>query len=99
MPTQLEERIYQMLTTSTGSHMLDSGGAYGRHWQSNQERTIEEFINEPEQQKQIDTGAVPEVTSESTVATDEPIQREKIEPIQQSEQLPSEINAQTEGMI
>jgi len=52
MPTQLEERIYQMLTTSTGSHMLDSGGStargeYGRHWQRNQERTIEEFINEP----------------------------------------------------
>jgi len=47
MPTQLEERIYQMLTSSTGSHMLDSGGAYGRHWQRNQERTIEDFQSEP----------------------------------------------------
>lgn len=48
MPTQLEEKIYAMLTTSTGRHMLDSGGAYGRHWEVNQKRTIEDFINEPE---------------------------------------------------
>ena len=52
MPTQLEECIYQMLTTSTGAHMLDSGGStargeYGRHWQRNQERTLEDFQNEP----------------------------------------------------
>lgn len=47
MPTQLEEKIYAILTTSTGEHMLDSGGAYGRHWQRNQVRTIDDFINEP----------------------------------------------------
>jgi hypothetical protein len=47
MPTQLEERIYEMLTTSTGSHMLDSGGANGRHWQVNRTRSLEDFIAEP----------------------------------------------------
>jgi hypothetical protein len=46
-PTAIQERIYQMLTTSTGSHMLDSGGHYGRHWERNQLRTIESFIDEP----------------------------------------------------
>jgi hypothetical protein len=74
--------------------------AYQIHLQeitkNNETRQFEEFINEPEQQQQIDNGAVPEVTSERTVATDEPIQREKIEPIQQSEQATSEVNTQTE---
>lgn len=46
-PTAIQERIYQMLTTSTGSHMLDSGGYYGRNWERNQLRTIESFIDEP----------------------------------------------------
>lgn len=30
-----------MLTENTGTHMLDSGGAYGRAWQRNQGQTIE----------------------------------------------------------
>jgi hypothetical protein len=30
--------IAKMLTESTGSHFLDSGSAYGRHWQRNQGR-------------------------------------------------------------
>lgn len=29
--------IKEMLTENTGSHFLDSGGAYGRHWEDNQE--------------------------------------------------------------
>lgn len=29
--------IADMLHENTGTHMLDSGGAYGRHWQQNQE--------------------------------------------------------------
>jgi len=33
-----------MLIENTGEHFLDSGGAYGRHWQRNQAR---EFDNEP----------------------------------------------------
>lgn len=42
------EALYAMLTTNTGAHLLDSGGAYGRHWERNQARTIESFITEPE---------------------------------------------------
>lgn len=47
MPTQLQQRIYEMLTTSTGRHMLDSGDYYGRNWEKNQTRSIEDFIAEP----------------------------------------------------
>ena len=32
----IEQLLWEMLTESTGEHMLDSGGAYGRHWQRNQ---------------------------------------------------------------
>tara|TARA_R110000803_G_C11877755_1_gene309300 strand:- start:46 stop:597 length:552 start_codon:yes stop_codon:yes gene_type:complete len=39
--------IYKMLTEDTGKHMCDSGGATGRHWQKNQKKSIEDFINEP----------------------------------------------------
>ena len=31
-----EQVITEMLTESTGRHMMDSGGAYGRHWEENQ---------------------------------------------------------------
>ena len=44
-----KEIIYNMLTENTGSHMLDSGGAYGRNWERNQVKTIEDFENEPEE--------------------------------------------------
>jgi len=33
--------IFSMLTENTGTHMLDSGGDNGRHWQQNQDLTIE----------------------------------------------------------
>lgn len=46
--TEERELIYKMLTTSTGKHLLDSGDAYGRNWQRNQKRTIDDFIDEPE---------------------------------------------------
>ena len=36
--TQTEQVIASMLTENTGRHFLDSGGAYGRHWEQNQER-------------------------------------------------------------
>ena len=29
-----------MLTENTGKHMLDSGGAYGRHWERNQKKSF-----------------------------------------------------------
>lgn len=45
--TRLEETIYQMMTTSTGTNLLDSGGASGRHWQHNQKLSIDDFKNQP----------------------------------------------------
>jgi len=41
-----EQVIYEMLTESTGEHFLDSGGAYGRHWQRNQKKSLNNFIDE-----------------------------------------------------
>ena len=41
--------IYEMLTENTGRHMLDSGGAYGRNWERNQKKTIQDFQNEEEE--------------------------------------------------
>lgn len=46
---ETKELIYKMLTENTGVHMLDSGGAYGRNWERNQIKTIEDFENEPEE--------------------------------------------------
>lgn len=39
--TEIEKVIAEMLTESTGADILDSGGAYGRHWQSN--RQVKDF--------------------------------------------------------
>jgi len=41
--TETEAKIAEMLQESTGTNFLDSGGAYGRHWQTN--RTIKDFRN------------------------------------------------------
>lgn len=38
-----------MLIENTGTHFLDSGGAYGRAWERNQGKTIEDFECEPEE--------------------------------------------------
>ena len=43
--TQTERVIAKMLKENTGSHTLDSGKAYGRHWERNQKRR---FDAEPE---------------------------------------------------
>ena len=43
MDITTEQVIYEMLTESTGTHFLDSGGAAGRHWQCNQFKTLEDF--------------------------------------------------------
>lgn len=42
----LEAKITEMLKEDTGRHFLDSGGAYGRHWQTNQK--IKDFEKRPE---------------------------------------------------
>lgn len=44
----IEKQIYKMLTTSTGIHMLDSGGDNGRNWQRNKIKTVDDFRNEAE---------------------------------------------------
>lgn len=36
------EKLIEMLQENTGRHMLDSGGAYGRHWEANQGTNFEE---------------------------------------------------------
>ena len=46
---RIKQLIFDMLTENTGRHPLDSGGAYGRAWERNQARTIEDFENEPEE--------------------------------------------------
>lgn len=43
----IEEVVYAMLTEDTGKHFLDSGDAYGRHWQRNRRYTLEEFKARP----------------------------------------------------
>ena len=45
--TKTEQVIFDMLTENTGKHMLDSGGDSGRMWQRNQQKTLEDFKNEP----------------------------------------------------
>ncbi len=42
--TNINKKISEMLKENTGQHMCDSGDAYGRHWEKNQER---DFENEP----------------------------------------------------
>jgi hypothetical protein len=42
--TRTDEVLLDMLRENCGTHFLDSGGAYGRHWQQNQRRDLE---NEP----------------------------------------------------
>ena len=43
--TKTEQVLIGMLKENTGSHMCDSGGFYGRHWQKNQDK---DFMQEPE---------------------------------------------------
>jgi len=47
MTTQTETVIAKMLTENTGRNILDSGDAYGRHWQQNQGLTVEDWKNTP----------------------------------------------------
>lgn len=41
------EIIAAMLTEPTGTSILDSGGAYGRHWQRNAGRTLADYEAQP----------------------------------------------------
>jgi hypothetical protein len=42
MKMNTREKIASMLKENTGSHFLDSGGAYGRHWEHNQVRDFDQ---------------------------------------------------------
>jgi len=45
--SETKKAIYEMLTESTGTHFLDSGGDDNRNWQRNQKRTLSDFESEP----------------------------------------------------
>jgi hypothetical protein len=47
MTLNTREAIHAMLTTNTGAHMLDSGGAYGRNWERNASKSLDDFITGP----------------------------------------------------
>lgn len=57
--TTTNELLVQMFKENTGTHMLDSGGAYGRAWQRNQDR---DFDKEPSATLVIHEEWDPEVT-------------------------------------
>jgi hypothetical protein len=46
--TVTQDILAEMLVENTGTHMLDSGGAYGRSWQRNAGKTVHDFLAEPE---------------------------------------------------
>jgi hypothetical protein len=54
MKKQIEKTVYDMLRENTGQHFLDSGGSSSRHWQRNQGKTLQDFINEDEQVFEVD---------------------------------------------
>jgi len=39
----LKKLVYKMLTEGTGKNLGDSGDAYGRNWERNQKRSLEDF--------------------------------------------------------
>lgn len=50
---KIRNLVYKMLTENTGSHMLDSGGVYGRAHEKNAKKTLQDFINEPEAKLEV----------------------------------------------
>jgi hypothetical protein len=44
--TRTEQVIYEMLTENTGRHLLDSGDAYGRNYERNGFKSLDDFRNE-----------------------------------------------------
>lgn len=45
--TETDRVLAGMFTENTGRHFLDSGGAYGRNWERNQGREVEDFLARP----------------------------------------------------
>jgi len=46
--TRTDRVLFDMFTENTGIHGMDSGGSFGRHWQRNQTKTFDEFMNTPD---------------------------------------------------
>ena len=44
--SNINELVYNMLTESTGTHFLDSGGTNGRMWQRNANKSMQDFEDE-----------------------------------------------------
>lgn len=53
--TKTAKVLQAMLTENTGKHFLDSGGAYGRAWQENQDR---DFASEPTATISVEEGFI-----------------------------------------
>tara|TARA_R100000700_G_scaffold15256_1_gene21208 strand:- start:2236 stop:2934 length:699 start_codon:yes stop_codon:yes gene_type:complete len=51
--SNIKQLIYDKLTENTGKHFLDSGGSNNRHWQRNQSKTLQDFLNDDEQSFEI----------------------------------------------
>lgn len=49
MASKIDKLVYAMLTERTAHHLTDSGGIYGRQYERNQAKTIEDFIAEPDE--------------------------------------------------
>lgn len=54
--TETQKLVYKMLIENTGAHLLDSGGAYGRHHERNAKKSIDDFFDEPAEQVTFDYG-------------------------------------------
>ena len=62
-PTKVQQLVYKMLIENTGSHPLDSGGAYGRMHERNANKSIEDFMNEAEETYSFDGNYVHRLVS------------------------------------
>lgn len=61
MATKTEQVLADMLTENTGRHFLDSGGAYGRAWERQQGKTVDDFIAAPKARIDRHSGIVLDV--------------------------------------
>lgn len=53
---ETDTKLVSMFTENTGASLLDSGGAYGRHWERNQGKTLEHFLAQPTARWERDWG-------------------------------------------
>lgn len=53
--TEVDKVLANMLTENTGVALCDSGGVYGRNWEHQQGKTIDDFMKESEVQEEYDS--------------------------------------------